>query len=94
MDHLHASWDEEEPGEEEHAVIAKCEKCKVCNKAIETRVYECGGCATTYHGKCLPMKELPLRLGPWHCKVCRTKFFKEGLRDITLDEPLLTYLSH
>lgn len=68
--------------------------CHRCGEEITTRMYECGGCKKTYHGRCLEFKDLPQRLGPWHCKRCKKQFFKEGLRDITLDEDLLGYLSH
>jgi hypothetical protein len=39
-------------------------------------------------------EELPNRRGPWHCHQCRIKFDRMQVRDLTLDEDLLKYLSH
>lgn len=33
--------------------------CHKCGTLVESRVYQCGGCAKAYHGRCLGVKELP-----------------------------------
>jgi hypothetical protein len=31
--------------------------------------------------------------GPWHCPLCRKALRQSGLRDLTLDDPLLRHLA-
>ena len=75
--------------------VEHTERCHECGgEEVPGRFMACGACDLVNHRGCLPAGEVPQRRGSWHCKECLVRLEKEGERDLTLDEPLLRYLSH
>ena len=69
-----------------------CQRCKL--PVREHDPHTCGLCRATWHLTCLPSSShARLHPGPWHCQDCIRKLQAKGVRDITLDQPLLRYLA-
>lgn len=65
--------------------------CEVCGgsapRCAEHGCRQCWGCAAVLHRPCAGLDEWPL--GPFYCAACRQGFRAKGVRDVTLDAPLM-----
>ena len=69
-------------------LLPPCEVC--CGLApgcAATGCQQCWGCGCTLHRVCAGLVEWPT--GPFHCKHCRRQLAMQGVRDVTLDLPLM-----
>ena len=69
-------------------LLPACEVCAGLAPGCAVTVYrQCWGCRVSLHRVCAGLVEWPT--GPFHCKHCRRQLAMQGVRDITLDGPLM-----
>ena len=74
-----------------HGHSRMLQPCEVCGGTVAgcaaSGCRQCWGCGHVLHRICAGLVEWPR--GPFHCHRCRQHFATTGVRDVTLDGPLM-----
>ena len=61
-------------------VTGEMELCEVCQREEPGgTLLRCGACGVCKHPRCAERDWTKIRAGPWHCRACKVRLFREGV---------------